>query len=145
MSNRAVTFGGAAVLAGVGYYFYQAGGDPKVAQKKAEADAAKASSEIKSHLPGQAKEVKKDAEAGISEAGAKVNQYIRDAKSEASKVDEKLEQYRKDAANQLDKTSQDARKNANAAIDSFDKNVTEGAAKAKSGISSWFGGSNEKK
>lgn len=36
MSNRAVTYGGAALLAGVGYYFYQAGGDPKVAQKKAE-------------------------------------------------------------------------------------------------------------
>ena len=36
MSNRVVTFGGAALLAGAGYYFYQAGGDPKVAQKKAE-------------------------------------------------------------------------------------------------------------
>lgn len=36
MSNRVVTFGGAALAAAAGYYFYQAGGDPKVAQKKAE-------------------------------------------------------------------------------------------------------------
>ena len=36
MSNRVVTVGGLALLGGVGYYFYQAGGDPKVAQKKAE-------------------------------------------------------------------------------------------------------------
>ena len=36
MSQRALQVGGLAVLGGVGYYFYQAGGDPKAAQKKAE-------------------------------------------------------------------------------------------------------------
>lgn len=36
MSGRFVKVGGAALVAGAGYYFYQAGGDPKVAQKKAE-------------------------------------------------------------------------------------------------------------
>jgi hypothetical protein len=36
MVNRAVTIGGVAVASGIGYYFYAAGGDPKVAQKKAE-------------------------------------------------------------------------------------------------------------
>jgi hypothetical protein len=34
--NRIVTIGGGALLAGAGYYFYKAGGDPKVAQKKVE-------------------------------------------------------------------------------------------------------------
>lgn len=36
MSRRAFTIGGLAVAGGVGYYLYQAGGDPKVAQKQAE-------------------------------------------------------------------------------------------------------------
>jgi hypothetical protein len=36
MSKRAIQVGGAAVLAGAGYYFYQAGGDPKVAEKMVE-------------------------------------------------------------------------------------------------------------
>ncbi|EME46676.1 hypothetical protein DOTSEDRAFT_70624 [Dothistroma septosporum NZE10] len=141
MSNRVVTIGGGALLAGVGYYFYQAGGDPKVAQKKAEADAAKLSHEVKDHLPGSGKQAKKDAEVAGSEISSKVNQLTRDAKNEASKVDDKLEQYRKDAAASLDKTGKEVRKEANQAIDTFDKKVTEGAAQAKSGISSWFGGS----
>lgn len=111
------------MLAGAGYYFYKAGGDPKVAQKKAEADAAKLSSEVRQNLPGQGKEVQKNAEAGISELGSK------------------LDQYRKDAASQLDKTSKDVSVSANQAIDKFDQKVNDGAAKAKSGVSSWFGGS----
>jgi uncharacterized membrane protein YebE (DUF533 family) len=36
MSNRVIQIGGVAALAGVGYYMYQAGGDPKAAQKRAE-------------------------------------------------------------------------------------------------------------
>ena len=36
MSRRAVTVGGLAVAGGVGYYLYQAGGDPKVARKEVE-------------------------------------------------------------------------------------------------------------
>jgi hypothetical protein len=36
MSRRAVTTVGALAVAGAGYYFYQAGGDPKTAQKMAE-------------------------------------------------------------------------------------------------------------
>ena len=38
MSNRVVTVGGGALLAGVGYYLYAAGGDPKVAEKKFEGE-----------------------------------------------------------------------------------------------------------
>jgi hypothetical protein len=36
MSRRAATFGGIAALGGVSYYLYSAGGDPKLAEKKAE-------------------------------------------------------------------------------------------------------------
>lgn len=36
MSGRAWQVGGVALLGGVGYYMYQAGGDPKAAQKRAE-------------------------------------------------------------------------------------------------------------
>lgn len=36
MSNRALQVGGLALLGGVGYYMYRAGGDPKTAQKHAE-------------------------------------------------------------------------------------------------------------
>jgi hypothetical protein len=38
MSNRALQVGGVTVLAGIGYYMYQAGGDPKAAQKRIEGE-----------------------------------------------------------------------------------------------------------
>ncbi|KAI5359329.1 hypothetical protein Slin15195_G069560 [Septoria linicola] len=136
MSNRVVTVGGGALLAGVGYYLYSAGGDPKVAEKKFEADAAKASREVKSHLPGSGKEAKKDAELYGEQAQSKFNQLVQDGKQEASKVDAKLAEYRQDASKQLNNAS----KEANKAIDQFDQKVTQEASKAKSGLSSWFGG-----
>jgi polyhydroxyalkanoate synthesis regulator phasin len=124
------TIGGGALLAGAGYYFYQAGGDPKVAQKKAEgmshpfprppmqlvltsclsADAAKLSHEVKDHLPGSAKELKKDGETAAAQAQAKYNELSRDAKAEASKVDAKLQQYRTDAGKQLDAAGKEINK-----------------------------------
>jgi hypothetical protein len=36
MSRRLATFGATAAAGGVGYYLYSAGGDPKLAEKKAE-------------------------------------------------------------------------------------------------------------
>ena len=36
MSRRFATYGGVAALGGVTYYLYNAGGDPKLAEKKAE-------------------------------------------------------------------------------------------------------------
>ncbi|KAF2768560.1 hypothetical protein EJ03DRAFT_375244 [Teratosphaeria nubilosa] len=132
---------GLAAAGGVGYYLYNAGGDPKVAEKKAEADAAKLSREIKSHLPGTGKEVKKDSEVLAADAGKKFDQTVADAKSGLSKVDAKLDTYRKDAEKSIEQSAHEAKIQANAAIDKFDKSVTEGASKAKSGISSWFGGS----
>lgn len=78
------------------------------------ADAAKASSEIKSHLPGSGKEAKKEAEAYGQEAQSKLNQLGRDIKAEANKAEASLE-----------KTSKDVAANANKAIDQFDKKVSE--------------------
>jgi len=36
MSRRFATFGGLAAVGGITYYLYSAGGDPKLAEKKAE-------------------------------------------------------------------------------------------------------------
>ena len=36
MSRRFATFGGVAAVGGITYYLYSAGGDPKLAEKKAE-------------------------------------------------------------------------------------------------------------
>ena len=40
MSNRALPVIGLAAAGGVGYYLYSAGGDPKLAEKKAERTVA---------------------------------------------------------------------------------------------------------
>lgn len=124
------------------------------------ADAARLSREIRSHLPGAEKEVKKDAEAASTDVNKTLNDATAEAKAGVSKVDQKLEAYRKDAEKSIDQTAKDASTQANQAIDKFDKSVTEvgrvgsvwngrddadivlqGAGKAKSSISSWFGGS----
>lgn len=41
MSKRVMTVGGGALFAGLGYYLYAAGGDPKVAEKKFEGELNK--------------------------------------------------------------------------------------------------------
>jgi len=64
MSRRAVTFTGLAVAGGAGYYLYSAGGNPKVAQKEMEHDAATAARKLKGDLPGRDKEAKKAGEEG---------------------------------------------------------------------------------
>ncbi|KAI9849888.1 MAG: hypothetical protein M1837_000102 [Sclerophora amabilis] len=112
-----------------GYYLYTAGGDPKVAQKQMEHDAARASSSIKSDLPGQGKEARKEGEAKAQEYGAKLDQTVDDAKSKLNQTGNKLGDYRKETGKDLQ-----------GKIDQADKKVEEGAAKAKSGISGWFGG-----
>lgn len=74
------------------------------------ADAAKLSHEVKDHLPGSAKELKKDGETAAAQAQAKYNELSRDAKAEASKVDAKLQQYRTDAGKQLDAAGKEINK-----------------------------------
>ncbi|KAH7026409.1 uncharacterized protein B0I36DRAFT_158155 [Microdochium trichocladiopsis] len=119
---------GTTLAGGIGYYLYTAGGDPKAAQKQAEADAHRASARIKSELPGRGDEYKKEAEATLAQAGAKIDSYSNKAHSELQKATGQAEAYAKDAkATALKK------------VDQFDATVEKKAAEAKSGISSWFG------
>ncbi|KAI6092196.1 hypothetical protein F4821DRAFT_159065 [Hypoxylon rubiginosum] len=121
---------GLTAAGGVGYYLYSAGGDPKVAQKKAEADAHRASAQFKSELPGRGEQAKKDVEKYGAEAGAKVDGALNKTQAELAKARQETEAYAKDAkAAALKK------------VDEFDRKVETEASKAKSGISSWFGGS----
>ncbi|KAL2073628.1 hypothetical protein VTL71DRAFT_10954 [Oculimacula yallundae] len=123
--SRVPLYLGLAAAGGVGYYLYNAGGNPKVAEKQAEADFHRASAKIKSEVPGRAKEFQKDGEKWASEAGAKLDNAVEKSKAELAKAD----QYRKEAG-------QDAMKK----IDAADRKIENKAAEAKSGISSWFGG-----
>ncbi|KAI1756074.1 hypothetical protein F4782DRAFT_320029 [Xylaria castorea] len=120
---------GGTAAAGIGYYLYTAGGDGKVAQKQAEADAHKLSSKVKGELPGRGKEAEKDVQLFGKQAGAKVDSALSKTEAELSKAKAEAEAYTKNAKN--------ATMNK---IDEFDKKVETEASKAKSGISSWFGG-----
>ncbi|KAI0146969.1 hypothetical protein GGR57DRAFT_280518 [Xylariaceae sp. FL1272] len=120
---------GAAAAGGIGYYLYTAGGDAKVAQKQAEADAHRASAKIKSELPGRGKEIEKHAEKYGAEAGANVDSAIQKTQAELARARAEAESYGKEAKDAALKK-----------IDEFDKKVETEAAKAKSGLSSWFGG-----
>ncbi|KAI1416155.1 hypothetical protein F5Y13DRAFT_128287 [Hypoxylon sp. FL1857] len=116
---------GLTAAGGIGYYLYSAGGDTKVAQKQAEADAHRVSAQFKSELPGRGDQAKKDAEKYGAEAGQKVDNALGKTQAELQKA----EAYAKDAKNAALKK-----------VDEFDKKVEAEASKAKSGISSWFGG-----
>ncbi|KAF1825446.1 uncharacterized protein K489DRAFT_157708 [Dissoconium aciculare CBS 342.82] len=168
MSNRLTTWLGLGAAGAVGYYFYQAGGDPKLAEKKFEgthpshdlsslrnpllpnssridqsrpptADAARVSSTVKEQIPGQAKQLQKDGELTLQHAKSSLNSLGKDIKTEASKADAKINKLSSEAASKLDQTSRDVQAAGSKAVNEFDKNVNEGAAKAKSGLSSWFG------
>lgn len=95
--SRLPVYLGATAVAGVGYYLYAAGGNPKIAEKKFEggltrsysldaqttlltppsADAHKASAKIKSELPGRAKEAEAKASEMSSRVGSKFDSYVR--------------------------------------------------------------------
>jgi len=126
-SNRLFGLLGVAAAGGVGYYLYNAGGDPKVAQKKMEADASRLAANLKEDIPGRGKEVKKDAEATMSQAGSKFDQASYDAKAKLSEAEAKARDM-----------SQKAGKDISAGIDKFDKAVEDKAAQAKSGLKGWF-------
>ena len=89
------------------------------------ADATKLTNEVKDKLPGDAKEIKKDAQVAGQDAKTKADQLARDARAGADKVDARLESLRRDAGKELDKAAESTRKNVNEAADKFDKNVTE--------------------
>ncbi|THW99335.1 hypothetical protein D6D13_10184 [Aureobasidium pullulans] len=139
----AATFGG--------YYMYRAGGNPKVAEKQVEHDAARLSSAARDELPGRAKELKTEAKVYGEQIGQKIDGAVKDARDKTREFDAKFETYRADAEKNINKYSKEANKEFNSAVDTFDKKVGDAAAnakasaevnaeKAKSGLSSWFGG-----
>ncbi|THW91966.1 hypothetical protein D6D18_06431 [Aureobasidium pullulans] len=139
----AATFGG--------YYMYRAGGNPKVAEKQIEHDAARLSSAARDELPGRAKELKTEAKVYSEQIGQKIDGAVKDARDKTREFDAKFETYRADAEKNINKYSKEANKEFNSAVDTFDKKVGDAAAnakasaevnaeKAKSGLSSWFGG-----
>ncbi|KAF2009149.1 hypothetical protein BU24DRAFT_428671 [Aaosphaeria arxii CBS 175.79] len=140
MAGRFVKIGGIAAAAGAGYYLYNAGGDPKLAEKKFEHDAAAASARVRGELPGREKEAKKAGEEGYEAIRSKAQELSNQAKAEADKAGQKFESYRQDAAKKFEETRQEAGKEINQAVDKFDKTVSEGAEKSKSWVGSWFGG-----
>ncbi|KAK5131702.1 hypothetical protein LTR08_000756 [Meristemomyces frigidus] len=141
MSGRVWQVGGVAAVGGIGYYLYSAGGNPKVAEKKMEADAAKLRANMTSGMSGKGTEAQKHSEVLAADAGARLDNALKDAKQGVSKIDTKLESYRQEAEKTIEQKAHDAQVNAKHAVDSFDKNVTEAASKAKSSASGWFGGS----
>ncbi|KAF2114358.1 hypothetical protein BDV96DRAFT_647066 [Lophiotrema nucula] len=140
MSRRALTFGGLGAAGVAGYYLYSAGGDPKVAEKKLEHDAATATRKLKGDLPGRDKEAKKGAEEGWEHVKSSAADIRDSAKTEAQRAEAKLEQARLDASKKFEETRQETGKQLQGAVDKFDKKVTEGASKSQSWIGGWFGG-----
>ncbi|CAN9219564.1 unnamed protein product [Alternaria alternata] len=143
MSRRFATYGGVAALGGVTYYLYNAGGDPKLAEKKAEHDAATAARKLRGDYPGQDKEAKKAGEEGYEAVRANAQQYADQAKAEAKKAEQKFDAYSADAKKQYEEAKARAErelhaagKQVNAAANKFDAVVEDKAAKT----SSWFGG-----
>ncbi|KAL2204201.1 hypothetical protein CC79DRAFT_1324974 [Sarocladium strictum] len=113
---------GLAGAGGIGYYLFSAGGNPKAAEKKFEADAHRAAATAKAHLPGNSPDAKNYGK----EAGAKIDNAIAEADRQAGRAKSNVEALAKDA-----------RAEGLKAVDKFDAKVEEGAAKAKG----WFGGS----
>ncbi|CAM1500788.1 Fc.00g099500.m01.CDS01 [Cosmosporella sp. VM-42] len=120
---------GGTAAAGVGYYFYAAGGNAKAAENKFESDAHRAAASVKSHLPGSSPiNAEKDAKNYGREAGAKVDNALAEADKQIGRAQSNAKAYAKD-------TKAEALK----AVDKFDTTVEKKTAEAKSGISSWFG------
>ncbi|MCJ1450774.1 hypothetical protein MMC28_001108 [Mycoblastus sanguinarius] len=149
MSRRIPLAIGVMVAGAGGYYLYSAGGDPKVAQKKVEHDAASAKASLKGEkVSGE--EAKKQGEEWAKVAGSKLDNTVEDVRSRVHQADKtistkmgeaetKFDKLKNDGSAQFDKTKKDTGKELNNAIDKFDKTVEKKTADAKSGISSWFG------
>jgi len=136
--KRVVQVAGLGAVGLGGYYLYNAGGSPKVAEKQFEHDAAKLSNKARSDLPGYEKEAKTGIKLSAEEAGQKIDAALQQGKETTSKIDSKLESYRASAEQKIDGARKEIGKDLTAAVDSFDKNVEKGASKSKSWISGWF-------
>ncbi|KAL9125528.1 MAG: hypothetical protein Q9217_005285 [Psora testacea] len=145
MSRRTITGLGLVAAGGVGYYLYQAGGDPKVARKEVEHDMTSATSRAKGEKVS-AESAKKQGEEWAARAGSKIDSTIDDARSKvheadslitrkAGQAESKLDQLKHDSAASFDRT----RKEAENKIEEFDNKVEKKTSEAKGGISSWLG------
>ncbi|KAF1918954.1 hypothetical protein BDU57DRAFT_490777 [Ampelomyces quisqualis] len=145
MSGRVLPVVGLAAAGGVGYYLYSAGGDPKLAEKKAEHDAANAVRRVKGDFPGQDKEAKKAGEEGYEAVRSTAQQYANQARTEAQKAEQKLDQYSVEARKKYEEAKVQAerelnstRREVNSAVDKFDKQAIEATRETKSWFGSWF-------
>ncbi|KAI9709208.1 MAG: hypothetical protein M1812_007731 [Candelaria pacifica] len=143
------------VVAGAGgYYLYAAGGDSKVAQKKAEgehnlphvhdqaypfapqADAARIGGSRQKSAQKQGEEI-------AQELGSKLDHTVDEARSKLSDADQKVEKYTKDLSKQvsseLGRVESETAKELKDTVNTFDKTVERKTVEAKKGISSWLG------
>ncbi|KAI9858428.1 MAG: hypothetical protein M1824_004295 [Vezdaea acicularis] len=121
--SRAPLYVGLAAAGGVGYYLYSAGGNPKVAEKQFEHDAARASAAVKSELPGRGKQVKKEGEVYGEKVDAFFDKAADDAQGKLSAAEARAKQL-----------GNDVRKDLQGSIDRADRRVEESAAKVKEGV-----------
>jgi len=126
--SRLPLYLGLAVATAGGYYLYSTGGSPKLAEKEIAHDAARASSAVRSDIPGRDKETIKTGEEWGQKAGSKVDSAVDDTRAKVTSAGSKTDQYRKGVGRDLQQK-----------IDQVDRKVEEGASRAKSGVSSWFG------
>ncbi|TID16607.1 hypothetical protein E2P81_ATG12024 [Venturia nashicola] len=138
--SRALKVAGGVAAAGAGYYLYQSGGSPKVAEKQFEHDAAKLSSKVRSELPGKEKEAKTQLKLSGEQAGKSIDSAFQQAKDATTRADKSIQSYAASAEKKLEEIKEETGKNLTAGIDKFDKNVSKGAAESKSWLGSWFGG-----
>lgn len=88
-------------------------------------DAARASANVRSHLPGAEKEAKTGGEVLAADAEKAYKDAASQAKDATSKVDAKLEDYRKEAESKLEGARKSTGDELTKAVDKFDKSVEE--------------------
>ncbi|KAI9881455.1 MAG: hypothetical protein M1830_000017 [Pleopsidium flavum] len=130
---------GLTAAGGVGYYLYSAGGNPKVAEKQFEHDAAKLSAKMKGELPGREHEATKKGEELAVKAGATIDREVDYTRAKFTEAEKNAEKLAAEGRQKLDQVRKEAGKELHQTIDNFDKTVERKAVEAKNGISSWFG------
>ncbi|KAK4230240.1 hypothetical protein QBC38DRAFT_496771 [Podospora fimiseda] len=148
---------GAAAAGGIGYYLYSAGGNPRVAERKFEADAHRASSKLKESIPpphdaSSYRSSNYDSQSPISSSRSSSSSIRTDesAEQKGARVGQQVGGKIDSAVNDLSKAKQDTESYAKQTkaealrkIDDFDRTVEEKAAKSKSYLSGWFGSGNK--
>ncbi|KAL1595475.1 hypothetical protein SLS59_008409 [Nothophoma quercina] len=110
--RRVATWGGLAAVGGATYYLYSAGGNPKLAEKKFEHDAANATRRVRGDFPGQDKEAKKAGEEGYEAVRATASDYASRAQAEAKKAEADLRAYSQQAQNKAQQYTAEAQNKA---------------------------------